>query len=203
MKDNIFKTLRNEKNLTIVGLAKEFDKMKFPLDRQTIGRIEKETQSPSAEILKAYCKYFNVTSDYLLGLNPSRKKDISYSSIGEFLGLSDKSIDTIKDLKDDEDLHVMHNFLNKLLENDRVFHAVLWNFFLYVHSQDIYPYLKTNEHDDITPINQDDLIYFIETPKLFEGYFRLDDKIYESLAERQLLDFLYEFKQDYYNDKEE
>lgn len=59
----ILKDLRLEKGLTQAQLAKELH-----LDKSTIAKYETDKMSPSCLILKNIAIYFQVSADYLLGL---------------------------------------------------------------------------------------------------------------------------------------
>lgn len=56
--------LRNYKGITQAELAKHLD-----VTQQAVGRWEKAITSPDYEALKKIAAYFNVTTDYLLGLS--------------------------------------------------------------------------------------------------------------------------------------
>ena len=56
--------LRNYKGITQAELAKHLD-----VTQQAVGRWEKAITSPDYETLKKLAAYFNVTTDYLLGLS--------------------------------------------------------------------------------------------------------------------------------------
>lgn len=57
------KELRIEKGLTQIELAKQLN-----LDKSTIAKYERDKIEPSITMLKQFCKFFNVSADYLLGL---------------------------------------------------------------------------------------------------------------------------------------
>ena len=57
------KELRIEKGLTQIELAKQLN-----LDKSTIAKYETYKIEPSITMLKQFCKFFNVSADYLLGL---------------------------------------------------------------------------------------------------------------------------------------
>lgn len=57
------KELRIEKGLTQIELAKQLN-----LDKSTIAKYETDKIEPSITMLKQFCKFFNVSADYLLGL---------------------------------------------------------------------------------------------------------------------------------------
>lgn len=61
------KELRKNKNLTQQELA---DKMS--LVKSSISAYEKSAKYPSVEVLVKLCNYFNVSSDYLLGLSDNK-----------------------------------------------------------------------------------------------------------------------------------
>ena len=57
------KELRQEKGLTQAQLAE-----KITTTASTIGKYEREELQPNVETIKAICKFFAVTADYLIGL---------------------------------------------------------------------------------------------------------------------------------------
>ena len=58
------KELRLEKGLTLEQLAKELN-----VSDVAVGRWERKQRVPNLEIVIAIAKFFNVTTDYLLGLS--------------------------------------------------------------------------------------------------------------------------------------
>ena len=71
----IFKNLRLEQGLTQKQLAN-----KLNIGQSTINNYEKEKRSPIPEIIIAYSKFFNVTTDYLLGLEDDLGNKITNNS---------------------------------------------------------------------------------------------------------------------------
>lgn len=71
---NRFKELRKLNKLSQNEIAE-----KYNIDRTTVGKWESNISTPNVEIIKDLAKYFNVTTDYLLGnsnvKNTSVKKD--------------------------------------------------------------------------------------------------------------------------------
>ena len=57
------KELRNERNLSTTQLASE-----IKCSAMAISRWERDLQNPSIEVLVALAKFFNVSTDYLCGL---------------------------------------------------------------------------------------------------------------------------------------
>jgi len=58
------KELREEKSLTQAQLAKELG-----LDYTTIGKYENGSREPSLEMVKKICRFFGVTTDFLLEMS--------------------------------------------------------------------------------------------------------------------------------------
>lgn len=90
---------KNGKTLGVAKLAdilrKLIDDPKIKMDRQVIYRIESGTM-PCKKALKAYCKYFNVTSDYLLGLSNLKSAKEDYMVTHKLTGLTDNAINCLK-----------------------------------------------------------------------------------------------------------
>lgn len=63
------------------------------VSRATVGYYMSGDRSPDIEILSRIAKYFDVTSDYLLGLSDNKKA--KNTDIGERLGLSDEVIESL------------------------------------------------------------------------------------------------------------
>lgn len=65
------KELRNSKNLTMAQLANELNKLNkdFCIQKSRISMWENNGVVPRQEVLFELAKFFNVSTDYLLGLN--------------------------------------------------------------------------------------------------------------------------------------
>jgi transcriptional regulator with XRE-family HTH domain len=66
------KALRREKNLTQQQLADKID-----LVKSSICSYEQSTKYPSIEVLIRLCRFFNVSSDYLLGLSDKMELEVA------------------------------------------------------------------------------------------------------------------------------
>lgn len=66
MFSDVLRELRTNKGLTQSGLAQHLG-----VTQQAIGRWEKALTSPDYETLKRIASFFNVSTDYLLGNNPT------------------------------------------------------------------------------------------------------------------------------------
>ena len=94
-KKNKFFELRNEQGISLENLAKELTEIAgFTIDRQKLGRIE-NGQEIDASTLIVYCKHFNVSADYLLGLSEVRTKSMEIKEINKKLGLNEIAINTL------------------------------------------------------------------------------------------------------------
>ena len=70
--DSRLKTLRKSQGITQKELAKNLS-----LDRSTISKYEKGLILPDIKILISIATYFNVSTDYLLGITDIKNKSIS------------------------------------------------------------------------------------------------------------------------------
>lgn len=83
------KLLRTKNGLTQQELAKILN-----VSSMTTSNYEQKQRKPNSDFIIATAKYFNVSSDYLLGLTKATKnKNINISKI---TGLEDYSIDLLK-----------------------------------------------------------------------------------------------------------
>jgi len=82
---NILKTLRLKENLTQSQLAK-----KLGISKSVISAYENGIRMPSYYVLIRISKIFNVSTDYLLGLEPKNRIDLS--------GLSQEETDAVLNL---------------------------------------------------------------------------------------------------------
>ena len=154
---NIFEKLRvdkkyndneMEKSWTVADLVRTFDKEvpKFRIDRNKINRIENGSQPPDADILIAYSKVFNVSTDYLLNLTNIPFKNEDIIKLDE-LGLSSDAIKTLKLFESyaDENANDLLNVLNFLLSDIDNLYSLLIAINLYLNNDNLAPvhYNKT------------------------------------------------------------
>ena len=76
------RALRREKNLTQEQLAEKID-----LVKSSICAYEKNAKYPSVEVLIKLCQFFNVSSDYLLGLSDKLEFEVA--------ALTDEQLDIV------------------------------------------------------------------------------------------------------------
>lgn len=67
------------------------------IDRNRIQQLETSFKAiPKEEELRAYCEYFNTTSDYLLGIRNTKPVDENIAMISKVTGLSNDAIEMLK-----------------------------------------------------------------------------------------------------------
>jgi transcriptional regulator with XRE-family HTH domain len=87
------KMLRKKRGITQDKLAEELGYS----NRQTVTQWETGNSEPTLSMLKRLCIYFNVSAEYLLGL--TKWTHVENESISELTGLSDESIEVLRELK--------------------------------------------------------------------------------------------------------
>jgi len=90
------KKLRNEAKISQATLAKETN-----ANRATVIRWEKGDCIPLLEFVYAMCELFNCDADYILGKIDTKTREAA--DIGAVTGLSESSIEFLKNLGDDYD----------------------------------------------------------------------------------------------------
>lgn len=73
---NKLRELRKEKNFSLRDLAEQIH-----IDKSTLSRYERDEQEIKSSDLILFCKYFDVSSDYLLGNTDIRKNPARNTSI--------------------------------------------------------------------------------------------------------------------------
>lgn len=91
MFDDRLVILREELNLSKREAAE-----KLNLPYTTYSNYENNEREPNSEMLIKISKFYNVSTDFLLGLTPIRKKENEHMC--EVLGLSEKSIEHLKEM---------------------------------------------------------------------------------------------------------
>lgn len=85
----------------------------------TRNRIQQLETSPAVipkdYELKAYCEYFNTTSDYLLDLRSTKPVDENIAMINKITGLDENAINTLKNCTP-----FYHSIINKLLSSNAI-----------------------------------------------------------------------------------
>ncbi|PBC87543.1 transcriptional regulator with XRE-family HTH domain [Caldicellulosiruptor bescii] len=113
IEENIFamrlKELREEANLTQNELAE-----KLGIGRATLSNYELGVRKPDIDTLQKIANYFNVSSDYLLGMTPIKKRD-SLNSIEEII--KEKKVKELKNFfKHEENVKAYFEYIVSLFE---------------------------------------------------------------------------------------
>ena len=112
--------LRNEYNITQKQLSEE-----LKINRVAIARYEAGAQAPSLDNLISIAKYFDVSTDYLLGFSDIRSDKVhsDLKATCEFTDLSEKAIFNILEITQHNAVRTdgtsipFNAFLNKFLES--------------------------------------------------------------------------------------
>lgn len=86
--------------------------------RQEISKVEKG-KFPQLYLIEGYSKYFNVTSDYLLGLRETKTIDENIAMISKVTGLTDESIEVLKALRKGNGMDLFFYTLNHIISSDK------------------------------------------------------------------------------------
>jgi transcriptional regulator with XRE-family HTH domain len=89
---NRLKQLREEKGLYQSDLAKLINKQS-----SLISKLETERVPLTDDYIRIFCNYFDVTSDYLLGISDIRNGDMQIAATGERNGVSEEEIKLLDD----------------------------------------------------------------------------------------------------------
>lgn len=142
------------KDMPVIQLAQELSNKKHIKDyevdviRQEIGKVENKGKFPQLFLIKGYCGYFKVTSDYLLGIRDTKPVDENIAMISKTTGLSENAIEALKIIKRSSYI----NTLNFIMRDYALLGAFLSNIELYLN----------NKFD--TPVHFDDrLEIFVES----------------------------------------
>ncbi len=106
------------KNEIAEGIQK---KTKTGITAQTYGRYEKVgkgSRKPDSEMLYALAIFFGVSSDYLLGLSDYDTPDLKNQAICNHTGLSPKSVNLLKNLKNKQIISIINYILEEYADKN-------------------------------------------------------------------------------------
>ena len=144
------KELRAKKNMSLRDLASVLN-----ISYSSLGKYERGEQQPSYETLIKIANYFNVTTDYLVGITNAKLPD--FRKISDDLNLSDDSIAKLKKLPlviDRNNGMSLADILNEIIIHPK-FEKLLKSMLLYV-SRDqnewykLQNYLNKNSNSPLT-----------------------------------------------------
>lgn len=89
---------------------------------KVLSNYENDKRSPSFETLVEFARFYNVTTDYLLGISDhENEKNIP---IKDLIGLSDKSIEKLRSYIQFDNHNTLTTTLNALIEDDRILSSI-------------------------------------------------------------------------------
>lgn len=105
------KRLMEEKNVTQKALAEY-----LKITRQAVAQYLAGNTKPNADTISLIARFFSVSADYLLGISPLQTQDVPTQEICKQLGLSEESIEILRDLTKDVDEDALA-FLDEIIVN--------------------------------------------------------------------------------------
>lgn len=81
---------------------------------QAINQYKQGTSVPQLNKLIKIAEYFNVTTDYLLGLSKVKTTDPKIKEICEYTGLSDEAVEFLHNHRDDNEINVLNNLVGTI-----------------------------------------------------------------------------------------
>lgn len=208
--ENIYKQLRENTEtirtpaLTQAQLSNVFKREGNPVAQSVISKLETSKKIPpttSFEVVKAYSTHFKVTSDYLLGLREVKQTDENIAMINKATGLSEQAIETLKMLKENNDITNALSTLNLLMSDSDHFTALLCNIDAMLNSEAYQTcgiaQLSNGDKTEIKDVlKSDECFAFIK--KDIDGYpigaLEIDSTILVSHAYQKLKDVILEYK---------
>lgn len=109
---DLYSDLRNEKGLSQTELAN-----KLNCNKQLISKLESGERSLSMTMLKAYADFFNVSTDYLLGLTGIKTKDTELKTVSEYIGLNEEAAEKLHEIGMRNKLTANSDTLSALIED--------------------------------------------------------------------------------------
>ena len=115
MSNNIskkIKELREQNNITQNKLANDLF-----IKQQTVAQWENGSRALKADSIISLAKYFNVSTDYLLGLTENTSTNISEIGISNKTGFSTLTVENILNLSAEHKI-ILDKIINELLKSD-------------------------------------------------------------------------------------
>lgn len=114
------KKLMNDNNIKAYKLSKELEKMGYSISTNTITNYMNEKTPPkNLEYVKAIADYFNVSTDFLLGIAPTPTNNINIKDFCNKYSINEKALSALEFLKEkpaDFNPNII-NTINYLLED--------------------------------------------------------------------------------------
>ena len=101
------KELRKREKMTQSDLSN-----KLNINRVTITKYETGERTPTTDDIISLAKYFNVSTDYLLGITDNSTTNTDLQAVCNYTGLHENVIEIIKDLKALGKISVLNDIIN-------------------------------------------------------------------------------------------
>lgn len=99
--------LRNDTGISLKELANLLE-----TTAQSLSLYERAERTINIDMLVKISKYFNVSSDYLIGLSDNKTTKAELRMVCDYTGLSKENIEVIKFLKEAEYKHIIESVIN-------------------------------------------------------------------------------------------
>lgn len=110
--DKLFDLINEKKPKRHEEIANEIG-----VDKSSISKYINDNGEAGINSLVKIARYFDVSTDYLLGLTDVRSNDKSIKAICDFTGLKEYSIKCLKEMKDSNLTNIINEFIDFLIEN--------------------------------------------------------------------------------------
>ena len=110
----------NKQGVMLERLRKLMDESQST--RETIAKAFDCDRTITPEFIIKYAEYFNVSTDYLLGLSNVKSTDKAVQFISKHTGLSDRAIELLQKYKKKE---AFINHINSMIENPELYDLFL------------------------------------------------------------------------------
>ncbi|MBR2029171.1 MAG: helix-turn-helix transcriptional regulator [Oscillospiraceae bacterium] len=146
----ILTNLMKERETTQKELAEHIG-----ITRQAISQYTKGITQPTADIIVRIAKFFNVSTDYLLGVVSEKSADMDIQGACKFFGVSEKTVQGIYDnlqmLKIPDDMTFCEIFENFITNSNKVFTIVAIAVAKSLHAKDIQKIINTDIFKKLMP----------------------------------------------------
>lgn len=137
------------------------------IQRQTIAKYLSGESVPDAEVLARFSRFFNVSSDYLLGLTDKPTPDPDTRAAAELTGLSSDTIEQIKQISP-----VMRSALSALIADEKAL-FILAKYFALPSWNDKEDHSFKYQFKDDTDTTEEDKIRILQNVHI-KGYLQSD-----------------------------
>ena len=102
---------------------------KIGISQGVISAIKnKKVKAPGAATIFRIANHFNVSADYLLGLSEASTQDVELKAVCEYTGLSQKAIEKILKVKQEEEINEFESsfgILSTIIENENFWRIII------------------------------------------------------------------------------